>query len=217
MGVITGLNDNKVFAAILDSKTGMPYSSDSRSSYVFDIRYALENYKKLDQVADYLKSSDRNYTFSHLVFLSDSKTSAVLENNISTGSNCLREVRTADSVLNDGVNWGISDSVGTVNSFMINGNFDNYTGNIFNVTRWDSMKSQLLSKGSKVTLSELKEVATFHKGTNPGPMNEGNLYNDRTQQIIIFIPDKMHLEVFFRPISGDLPEVPTFETIRTGI
>ena len=215
MGVITGLNDDKVFAAILDSKTGQQYTSASKNSYPFDIRFALENESTLNGVASYMKSQKRDYTFGHLIFLSDPKTAAVLENNISGTSDSLREVRTEKSILNKGIEWGIDNSIGTVNSFMLKGNFDNHSNYIINTKRWDNLKKHLTSKADVVTLDELIQVITFHNGaTGIGDQAEGSLYNDRTQQIVLFEPRNLNLKVFFRPKDGVLPNNPEFNTIK---
>lgn len=215
LGVITGLNDNKVFAAILDSKIGQQYTSTSKYSYPFDIRYALENESTINGVTSYMKSPKRGYTFGHLIFLSDPKTASVLENNISETSGALREVRTEKSILNEGVEWGIDNSIGTVNSFLLKGNLDNHFNNIKNTQRWERMKEQLKSKGDVVTLEELQQVITFHNGaTGIGDQAEGSIYNDRSQQIILFEPRNLNLKVFFRPKDGVLPANPKFKTVK---
>lgn len=215
LGVVTGLNDNKVFAAILDSKTGQQYTSTSKYSYPFDIRYALENESTINGVASYMKSDKRGYTFGHLIFLCDSKTASVLENNISGTSEALREVRTEKSILNEGIEWGIDNSIGTVNSFILKGNLDNHSPNIGNTQRWERMKEQLISKGDVVTLDELQQVITFHNGaTGIGIQSEGSIYNDNSQQIVLFEPRNLNLKVFFRPKEGVLPYNPKFKTIK---
>ncbi len=215
LGVITGLNDNKVFAAILDSRIGQPYTSEYKNSYPFDIRYALENETTINGVASYMKSDKRGYTFGHLIFLCDSKTASILENNISGTTEALREVRTEKSILNEGIEWGIDNSIGTVNSFLLKGNLDNHCKNIGNTQRWERMKEQLISKGNVVTLDELKQVITFHNGaTGIGLQAEGSIYNDRSQQIVLFEPRNLNLKVFFRPKDGVLPKEPEFSTIK---
>lgn len=214
IGVASGFNDNKVFSAILDSNTGGQYSSKSKDSYPLDIRYALENYDTLDKVADYLKSPERNYAFGHVIFLSDPDTSKVLENNVSLAANSMRSIRTGDSELTSGIEWGISNSVASVNSFILKGNYSVLSNIKANTARWDSLKKQLLLMGDTVSLSELKEVATYHDSTSHGYQDEGNIYNTGTIQIIIFEPYNLDLQVFFRPKYGSLPNAPEFEKIE---
>lgn len=213
IGVVSGFNDDKVFAAILDSGTGRGYSSESRRSYPLDIRYALENYSTLDEIGDYLKSSERNYSYSHLVILSDSNISKVLENNISSGVNSIRDLRTEQSKLNKEIQWGIDNSIGCVNSFLLKGNYDNHSIYLGNTARWDCMRKELTSKGEQVTLEELKEIACFFTGNTPGYQIYGDLYILETQQIILFEPSNFNLEIYFRPKNGVLVNTPSFEKV----
>ena len=216
MGIVTGFNNKRVFAAILDSPTGRIYSSVGKRSYPMDLRFALENKSDLNGVAGYMKDPSRDYAFNHLIFLSDSDEGKVLENNFSgKGKNMQRALRSSDSQLNKGIIWGISDSIATVNSFLLNGNHDNHTREKINTRRWENIKTQLLAKGSEVTFDELKEVVSFHKRSKPGSMSNGDLYNTGTQQIVLFEPDTFNLEVFFKPKSSViLPGVPVFEKIQ---
>lgn len=218
MGMITGFNDKGIFAAILDSPTGVLYSSVGKHSYPMDLRFALGSRTTLDGVADYMKDPSRDYAFNHLIFISDPDESKVLENNLSgKGKNMQRTLRNFDSPLNKGIIWGIGDSIGTVNSFLLEGNHDNHTSNKNNTKRWENIKTQLLAKGEEVTLDELKEVASFHKGSRPGSIDRGDLYNNTTQQIVIFEPHTFNLDIFFRPpnaASSSLPAIPIFENIN---
>ncbi len=213
MGCISAFNDNKVFGAILDSSTGEEYISEGKRSYPFDLRYALENYTTLDGVAAYLKSPVRNYTYAHLIFLSDARVTKVLENNISGKENSLREVRTEKSELNEGISWDIKNATGCVNSFITKGNLDNHSDNPSNTNRLYSMKKVLKEQGEKFTFDNMKDVASYYQGEKPGPQKEGDLYNTSTQQIIVFEPAKNRYEVFFRPLFEELPKTPIFEKI----
>lgn len=116
IGVITGFNNDGAFAGILDAGNGREYNSTEKGSYVFDIRYALERYRSVDNVGNYLKASNRKYTFSHIVMLSDKEGSKVLENNMDP--NYVRDLRTDKSQLNDDLQWGFDNAVGTVNSYI---------------------------------------------------------------------------------------------------
>jgi hypothetical protein len=211
MGVVTGLNNNLIFAAILDSNTGQEYNSQGNNSYVFDIRDALEQYTTLDEVGNCLKAPERTYTYSHLVFLADSHTCKVLENNISSAISCIRDLRTAESALNPGIEWGITNAIGCVNSFLLKGNFDNHSSETYNTARWESLKRTLLAQGDIVNVAQVKTVASYHEVNTLDQNIDGNLYRSSTQQIVIFDPDKPELQVFFRPRSGLLPETPFFD------
>lgn len=213
MGVISGFNKDKVFAGILDCPTGAAYDGTGKYSYPLDIRYALENCKTLDMVSDFLKT--RPYAYSHLIFLADPDTSKVLENNI---TDSFRQVRTATSALNEGIAWGFENAIGSVNSFLLNGNRNNHNDALIpNLNRWTALRDQLTAKSddSIVTVAELKEIVSYTNiiGGQPGKIEDGSLYHQNTQQVIIFEPDSLNLEVFFRPSNG-LPTVPVFEKVK---
>lgn len=158
--ILSGYNDDNVFVSILDSETGQPYTSTGKRSYVFDLRHALENEDNFSGLSDYMKDPSRNYAFNHLIFMADANNAAVLENNFSgTGSNMRRALRYSNSVLNSGIDWGFTDAVASVNTFMLDGNHDNSTGKTWNTARWGSIRSQLTAKGAAVSWSELKEIA----------------------------------------------------------
>jgi hypothetical protein len=216
MGAISACNDNGVFAAILDSATGGVYSSVDKNSYPFDIRYALETYSSLDEVANYLTFADRDYTFGHLVFLSDATASKVVENDMSEDSH--RLVRVYDSTLNAAVtDWPpvLDFSMGAVNSFVLNGNTDNHSGEEYNEDRWASIITELTNRvGGEITVMEFKEVISFDNGDGPGSMWDGDIYNNSTQQCIVFQPGTMDLEIYFRARDGSLADDPVFETIE---
>lgn len=216
MGCISGFNDDRVFGAILDAGTGMVYSSLNKYSYPMDLRYALEHYQTMDDIAEFLKSHEREYAYSHLIFLSDPSESKVLENNIGGNTNNIRDIRTEKSKLNDNIVWDISDSIGCVNSFMLRGNFDNHSRFLFNTARYESIKKELKSKGEEVSIDEVKSIASYYSGKRPREQMNGDLYNRGTQQIIIFEPSKLNLEVFFRPINKELPAVPIYEKITVS-
>lgn len=219
MGILTGFNDRKIFAGILDAGTNGPYTSEGRRSYTLDLRYALENFQTMDEAVDYMMDIGNLYAFNHVIGFSDPNTSVILENNFSgSGSDnqkVKRAVRNCESKLNKDITWGISDAVAAVNSFILYGNHDNHTPNKYNTKRWKNIKTQLLSKGPKVTVSQLKEVISYHQGS-PGVFSEsGDIYNKMTLQIVIFEPDSFSLEIFFRPKHNRKnPIHPVFETVQ---
>jgi hypothetical protein len=205
VGAITGFNSEGIFAGILDSSTGAPYAAEGKRSYPMDIRWALENKTTLDAVADVLKDPAKKYTYNHLIVFADKDTAKVLENNM----NGIRALRSDSSELNKGGTWEFPNAIGAVNAFMLKGNPENF--HPYDTARWPSMKKELKAKGDVVTYKELKEVASFcPAGQGPGPQTRGDLYNSMTQQIVLFQPQDLSLEIFFCPKDGKLPSVPTF-------
>ncbi len=203
LAAITGFNGEGVFAGILDSSTGQPYAAEGKRSYPMDIRWALENKTTLDGVADVLKDPAKKYAYNHLIVLADKNAAKILENNMGG----VRALRSDTSELNKGPAWGFSNAVGAVNAFMLKGNPENF--HPYDTARWASMKKELKVKGDVVTYKGLKEVASFCP-QGPGPQTRGDLYNSMTQQIILFQPQDLALEIFFCPKDGKLPSVPTF-------
>lgn len=215
VGVISGFNDSKVFAAILDSPTGAPYSSQGKRSYPMDLRQALETNTTLAGVADWMIDPNKNYAYNHLIALSDPHESKILENNFSgTGTDMHRALRSFNSKLNPGITWGFSDAVASVNSFLLLGNDDNHTNDPTNTARWASITELLNQQQGPIFPEQLKKIISFHNGTSPGLQSEGDLYNVTTQQIILFEPDSLNLEIFFRPQNTfTLPDEPVFEKV----
>lgn len=96
---------------------------------------------------------------------------------------------------------------------MLKGNLDNHSDNPSNTNRLASMKKAIKEQGEKFTFDNMKAVAAYYQGDKPGLQKDGDLYNTRTQQIIVFEPSISRYEVFFKPLSEDLPKVPVFEKI----
>jgi hypothetical protein len=197
-GIMTALNKHGIFVAVLDSsRAGTTFpdlSSDTFYAYPLDLRYALENYSTIDDIAHYL--SQKKYTFNHLILIGDSKTVKVLENDLE-GTRALRD---ADSELNTGITWGFPDAIGAVNAFLLKNNHDNFSANYANTYRWQSIKDQLnlyLSSDNKITVNEMKKITTYY-GTDISQFVDGGIMNAITQQIIIYDSKTPGLHVFFR-------------------
>jgi hypothetical protein len=213
MGILTGFNQSKVFAAILDSPAVYTKSYDDVRSYPFDLRYSLENNKTIDTVADFMMDKGHNYFRDHLIFLSDPNTSKVVENDLrSYGLDRRRELRTEASELNQNSEWGMSDSIACVNSFMLNGNNEEGMKYKANIERWSSFKRLEKEKKSSFTYDDVKQIMSFTNPANgePGIQSDGSIYNKGTSQSIIFKPEYMKLEVAFAPKGKKLPEKPVY-------
>ncbi len=211
----TAFNRSGVFAAILDGGSSPPvdFRKKRYRSTLMDIRYALENYDTLDRIAGFL--SEQEYTFSHEIFLADPKTGGVLENNMLPGG--CRSVRRADSVLGEGVTWEHHDAIAAVNPFFLK---ENYRGQGVD-PRWTNLREQIAVKlrhsdrgeVAKITFDELKAIATFYdrEGSDAYPgSGYGDIYNSRTQHVVLFEPATFHLELFFRNASPTPIKRPVF-------
>jgi hypothetical protein len=213
MGAITGFNEDGLFAGILDSPTGTPYTSTGMRSYPMDLRRALETFSSMDQASAYLSDTARHYGYNHLVLLSDMEIGGVLENNFSgTGSGMRRALRSDTSTLNPGVDWEHQGAVAAVNSFVLLGNHDNHTGVPFNTGRWSSFRTLVGLYGGALDWDELKQLASFDNGNGPG-YEYTDIYNVGNHQVVCFRPDSLLLEVAFKPRSGVLPGDPVFQRV----
>ncbi|MDP4179536.1 MAG: C45 family peptidase [Bacillota bacterium] len=218
LGVITGFNDSKVFAAIQESPVGTPYESTGKRSYALDLREGLENKKTLNEAAEFMMDSSKQYAANHLIVFSDPTMSKVLENNISgvscTGGHVKRALRSSDSKLNSGIDWGIKDAIACVNSFLLYGNHDNHTINGYNTRRWQYIKEQFADDTAK-TPEDIKKLMSYCN-RSPSPFSDTKyLYNKATLNTILFQPDTLSLEVYFFPRNTlKVPVKPTFEKIK---
>jgi len=216
MGVLSGFNNNKVFAAVLDTETIKPNKLNDIRSYSLDLRYALENNKTLDNAATFMADKNHNYYRDHIIFFSDPNTSKVLENDLRIGgTNVKRQLRTATSQLNDGETWGISDSVVSVNSFELKGNY-NSMGYACNTERWETFKKLITYKKSLISFDDMKGIMSYTntaKYVDVGNQADGSIYNIGTIQNIVFRPEDMRLEIAFAPWNGPLSSKPNFISI----
>ena len=218
-GIHSAINKHGIFTAIYYSHTGKECITERKGkSLIYDLRYALENYSTLSEVADYIKTNKSRYIINSLISLSDRNEAKVLECDL-TGEEKTCELRSYDSKLHDGISWEHKDMIANVNSFLLYGNEDNHSTQPMNSTRWDSINTMLDKTDStgKLSIDELIRIASYYRGNRPHSMSEGDIYNDMTGQIIIFQPVEPSLNVFFCPFDTDSPLIPDFENIDISI
>ena len=197
LSTLTGLNQYGIFVAVLDAGTGAAFpdlSSEPYHAYTFDLRYALENFSTISDIADHL--TQNKYTFNHIIVIGDNNTVKVLENDL-TGARALRD---SASVLQDGVTWDHSNSVAAVNAFLLKNNYDNFTGNPFNTYRWQTIDDELdfyTTSGIPIAVEDMKSITTFY-GTDIYSLDDGVIMNPLTQQIFIYDAHKSSLQGFFK-------------------
>ncbi len=233
-GIMSGFNKDGVFAAILDSPSGEPFSLQHNRSYTMDLRQALEKCSDLKGVARFMSDPGKRFCFNHLIFIADPAGAGVLENNFSgPGNNIHRALRTADSRLNAGITWAIPNAVAATNSFLLQGNYDNFNHchkqNMSRArqdcrparqpergttARWDNLKTQLLAAGPVQTVQAIERILSFHNGNSAGPVETGDIFNTDTMQSMVFEPATKKLQIYFRPKDGLLPAKPAFEKIE---
>jgi hypothetical protein len=210
---LSAINDEGVFAAILDSPSGAMYSSAGKRSYPFDLLYALREYKTIEDIAAYMSDPAKSYAYNHNILLSDPNRAMVLENNFSgSGDNMRRALRAWDSELQDGITWGFDNALCVVNSFLLKGNHQNqYLPGQGNETRWETYKALLGNSATPVDAARMQVIASNFQGAQPG--DSSDIYEDTELHIIVVQPAAMTWDIFFRPKDGVLPAQPVFETI----
>jgi hypothetical protein len=112
-----------------------------------------------------------------------------------------RVLRDSGSSLNPDVTWEFPNALGAVNAFLLEDNFDNFSESPFNTYRWESIKDQLsfyLSPDNKISVDEMKSIATYYGTDFDEIITDGGIMNSLTQQIVIFDSKNHELQVFFR-------------------
>lgn len=208
---ISAVSSDKIFAALLDVITKKPYPpAEGKRSYMMDLRYAMENNSSLKGVADYMSSKD--YAYSHLIFLADADSAYVLENDIGSPA---RGLRGAGSALQSGIIWNYPDAIAVVNSFMLPGNAETFTGNNnLNVDRWNSflyLFGKFLYGGAKLDIEGMKYIAGYPG--RDGTYKTGALFRPGDHypslHLIVMRMDTLETWAAFAPV-GAPPAKPTY-------
>ena len=198
IGTIVGINSNGIFVAGLHSQTGSPYSAVDKRSVLLDIREALETSDTVDEAGAFLGAPSRVYAYHNNMFIADKNTAKVLENDYERN----RALRGADSELNPGITWGISDAIACVNAFVLKGNFDNFTGQKWQTERWSSFKTLLIQEGDTVDLDRMKTIMRYHK-PGGGGKDPGDIYNEGTIQSMAYSYTENRLELWLGTFVDD--------------
>lgn len=210
--IVSAINDDGVFAAILDVGTIREnYIYENRKCYTYDLRYALEEFSSAKEVGDFMVSNSANYTWSHNLIISDANSSYCAEDAVSQ----LQEKGMGYSILRDnktpllkGLTWDNPDSLCVVNSFVTEGNQDFLYQDV-NAVRWNKYNEWVGSK-DKFTVGELKTVLTQEKvnqGEAKGEANVVNVRNTGTAQLIIVDYHTGKIQVAFTPVTGPTDDV----------
>ena len=204
IGTSVGINSNGIFVANLYSDIGGPYSAVGKKSVMLDIRDALETFFTVDEVGAFLGDPSRIYAYHNNMFIADKNTTKVLENDFERN----RALRVFDSELNPGITWGISDAIACVNAFVLKGNFDNFTEQVWNTNRWASFETMLIQEGNTVDIDRIRTIMSYHK-SGSGGMDPGDIYNLGTVQSMAYSFSENRLDLWL----GTFNDAPQYETI----
>jgi|GEM_PF-703090 len=219
--VITGFNDKGLFAGILDASTGQRYRLYKKNrSYVMDLRKALEESTSVSEISRYMTDKRKQYSFNHLILVSDVKQSKVIENYIFRRK---RRARGSQSRLHHGVQWNQKDAICTVNSFLLRNNFNNHKYRPFNYKRFNAYKKLILrykqkSPKGKLRVEDIKSMITFKKeGLDFFDSKIRSIFmtggRSKTLQSCIFIPETKELYIYFRQGNSSWGK-PSFKAIK---
>ncbi|MEA4855348.1 C45 family autoproteolytic acyltransferase/hydolase [Solidesulfovibrio sp.] len=208
-------SENHISGALLDSDMKRGYfTSVGADSYPADFRYAFEHFDNVADVGFYLLNQQD--THSYIGFLADTTAAYVLENDLEHPE--ARGLRTDDSLLREGVTWGISNTVAAVNSFLLPGTTDEFSGDLANEKRFDSYKALLESKLASenvLDMQDMQDIIAF-TGTDGIAKNSGAIYratNDYpTYQSYTLDMGSLELVANFGPTEGNPPS-PTYTQV----
>lgn len=164
LDIISGINDNGVFAAILDvgSVQDEAYVCEGKKCYTMDLRFALEECSTARDLGEFMVRESGNYTWCHNLIITDSNDSFCAEDCVSQvvesgyGKSVLRDCNTP---ILKGLSWDSRDSLCVVNSFASEGNQDGFSGSNSNIIRFAKYNEWVKAK-DKFSPKDVKELIT---------------------------------------------------------
>ncbi|SEK17830.1 hypothetical protein SAMN02910353_00028 [Ruminococcus sp. YRD2003] len=164
--ILTAVNDDGVMLGELDVGSGnmVEYSCEDKTSYTYDIRYALENFSTAREAAEYLTANAHRYPYSVNVLATDKNDAVVAELAVSAedGSPLIRDSSTP---LFNGIKWSSSDYICAVNSFAANGNCDKLSFYPSNIIRWNRY-NELFCGEKSLSPERMRQLMTSERTDN---------------------------------------------------
>lgn len=162
--IISGVNDDGVFAAILDvgSVQSEAYVYEGKKCYTMELRYALEEFSTARDLGEFMVGESGDFTWCHNLTITDGKDAFCAEDCVSQvvekgmGRSILRD---CDTPILEGISWDNEDSLCIVNSFTSEGNQDGFTGVSSNVIRFAKYNEWVKAK-EKFSPKDVKDLIT---------------------------------------------------------
>ena len=164
LDIISGINDDGVFAAILDvgSVQNEAYVYEGKKCYTMELRYALEEYGTARELGEFMVGESGDFTWCHNLIISDANDSFCAEDCVSQvvekglGQSVLRDCNTP---IFEGLSWDSADSLCVVNSFTSADNQDGFTGISSNIIRF-AKYNEWVNSVDKFSPKDVKDMIT---------------------------------------------------------
>ncbi len=164
LDIISGINDDGVFAAILDvgSVQKEAFVYEGKKCYTMELRYALEEYSSARELGGFMVSESGDFTWCHNIFTTDADDAFCAEDVVSqiadqgAGRSILRD---CDTPIFDELSWDSPDSLCIVNSFTSKGNQDKFTGVAHNTVRF-AKYNEWVKAVDKFSPKDVKDLIT---------------------------------------------------------
>ena len=216
LNIISGINDDGVFSAILDvgSVQNEAYIYEGKKCYTMELRYALEEFSTARELGEFMVGESGDFTWCHNLIISDKNDSFCAEDCVSQvaekgmGRSVLRDCNTP---LISGLNWDSADSLCIVNSFAAEGNQDGFTGSPTNIVRFFKYNKWVQEK-DRFSPKDVKDLITQEVVNQ---FDVVNCHGGGSAQLILVDYHTGTVQVAFAEESGvmdkpDFIEVDTF-------
>ena len=164
LDIISGINNDGVFAAILDvgSVQDEAYVYEGKKCYTMELKYALEEFSTARELGGFMVGESGDFTWCHNLIITDADNTFCAEDCVSqvTEKDLGRSVlRDADTPLLEGLTWESLDSFCVVNSFATKGNQDGFTGMPHNAVRFAKYNAWVKAQ-EQFSVKDVKDLIT---------------------------------------------------------
>ena len=220
LDIISGINDDGVFAAILDvgSVQKEAYVFEGKKCYTMELRYALEEYSTARGLGEFMVGGSGDFTWCHNLIISDANDSFCAEDCVSQvaenggGRSILRDCYTP---ILEGLSWESEDSLCVVNSFASAGNQDGFTGSGSNIIRF-AKYNEWVKSVDKFSLKDVKDLITQEVVEQ---YTVQNVHSNGSAQLILVDYHTGSVQVAFSSPDGvvDKPDFVEVESFTAGL